>query len=225
MPSITFIVLAKSIKHKKFCIAGKRFANGSVGEWVRPVNATDSSSDALTYNDIEYSSKQHPELFHITTFSYLKKIPHEIQCENYSIDTSFYWGKLGSFSKSNIDALLDNPTTLWNNGYSSYNGDNDRFPITLVTGPIQSLYFVKVHNLKIRVKREGIDFGNELKRFRGFFTYNSTNYGLIITDPNIYSDYGQLKEDVYDFGDCYITLSTAPHSDGYCYKFIAAVIK
>lgn len=225
MPSVTFIVLAKSIKHKKFCIAGKRFTNGAIGEWVRPVNTIDSSSDALTYNDIEYSNKQHPELFHITSFSYLKKSPHKIQRENYLIDTSIYLGKSGTFNKNIINELLDNPPTLWHNGYSSYNGDNDRFPIALVQRAIQSLYFVKVYNLKIRVKREGIDFGNELKRFRGFFIYNSVNYGLIITDPKIYSDYGQLKEDTYDFGDCYITLSTAPYTDEHCYKFIAAIIK
>ncbi|MFC3395058.1 dual OB domain-containing protein [Brenneria rubrifaciens] len=225
MPLITFIVLAKSIKHKKFCIAGKRFSNGTIGEWIRPVNATDSNSDALTYNDIEYSNNQRPELFHITSFSYLKKTPHEIQCENYSIDTSFYWRKSGVFNKLNINQLLDNPQNLWYNNFSSYNGENDRFPIALVKRPMQSLYFVNVCNLKIRVKRECIDFGNDLKRFRGFFTYNGINYGLIITDPKIYSAYGQQKEDTYDFGDCYITFSTAPHTDEYCYKFITAIIK
>ncbi|MER5112093.1 MULTISPECIES: dual OB domain-containing protein [Serratia] len=223
MPSKTFVVLAKSIKHKKFCVAGKIYSKGTIGEWVRPINPL-VDSDALTFNNIEYSSKKQPELLHITSFSYLKKESHQIQCENYSIDPSFYWGEVGIFDKRNINELLDYPTTLWVNGYSSYHGENDRFLISSVTAPIQSLFFVYVANLKIRVKREGIDFGNDLKRFRAFFSYNNIDYAFIITDPKVYSEYGQLKEDTYDVGGCYITLSTAPHSDGYCYKFLTAII-
>lgn len=224
MPNKVFVVLAKSVKHKKFCVAGKIYSKGSIGEWVRPINPL-IDSDALTYNNIEYSSKKQPELLHITSFSYLKSEPHPIQRENYSIDPSFYWAKVGVFDKKNINDLLDYPQTLWRNGYSSYHGVNDRFPFTSVTSPIQSLYFVYTSNLKIRVKKEGIDFGSDLKRFRGFFSYNNVDYAFIITDPNVYSEYGQLKEGTYDVGGCYVTLSSAPHTDGYCYKFLTAIIK
>ncbi|MBC0854485.1 dual OB domain-containing protein [Pantoea stewartii] len=224
MPSKVFVILAKSVKHKKFCVAGKIYSKGSIGEWVRPINPL-IDSDALTYSNIEYSSKKQPELLHITSFRYLKSEPHPIQLENYSIDSSFYWKKEGVFDKKNINILLDYPQTLWANGYSSSNGVNDRFPVSSVSSPIQSLYFVYTSNLKIRIKKEGIDFGNDLKRFRGLFSYNNVDYAFIITDPNVYSEYGQLKEDTYDVGGCYVTLSTAPHTDGYCYKFLTAIIK
>lgn len=79
-------------------------------------------------------------------------------------------------------------------------------------------------NFRIRIKREGADFGNDTKKFRGYFTYNNVSYALVITDPEIYSAYGQKNVGTYDVGACYITLSTAPHNDGYCYKFIAAVV-
>lgn len=223
MPSMKFVVLAKSVKHKKFCVAGKLFSNGVIGDWVRPINpATDT--DALTHNNIEYFNKEHPEMFHITSFNYLRNVPHQIQRENYSIDPMIYWSKEGVFNVEHIERLVDNPPTLWINGSSSYNGENDRFQSDLVVQPLQSLYFIRVLNLKIRIKREGADFGNDLKKFRGFFTYKNVDYAFIITDPKIYSAYGQKNEGTYDVGACYITLSTAPHSDGYCYKFIAAVV-
>jgi len=132
---------------------------------------------------------------------------------------------VGVFDKKKINDLLDYPQTLWINGYSSYHGLDDRFHVSSVTSPIQSLYFVYTSNLQIRVKKEGIDFGSDLKRFRGFFSYNNVDYAFIITDPNVYSEYGQLKEGTYDVGGCYVTLSTAPHTDGYCYKFLTAIIK
>lgn len=223
MPSMTFVVLAKSVKHKKFCVAGKLFTNGVIGGWVRPVNP-DTDTDALTYKNIEYSSKKHPEIFHVTSFKYLRNEPHQIQRENYSIDPSIYWSKEGIFSVDNIDSLVDNPPTLWINGSSSYNGENDRFLSNLVVQPLQSLYFIHVMNFRIRIKREGADFGNDTKKFRGYFTYNNVTYALVITDPEIYSAYGQKNVGTYDVGACYITLSTAPHNDGYCYKFIAAVV-
>ena len=225
MPSTIFIVLAKSKKHKKFCVAGKTYISGNIGEWVRPVNPKNDDSDALTHTDIEYSDKRHPGLLDITSFTYFNKAQHPIQRENLAIDPGFYWGKIGVFKNNELKKLLDTPPTLWHINNSSYNGKNDRFLTSLIKAPIQSLYFINVKNLSIRVKREGSDFGNDLKRFRGLFTYNSIDYGLIITDPQIYSDFGQLKEDTYDVGECFLTLSTAPHSDGYCYKFIAAIIK
>lgn len=224
MPSMTFVVLAKSVKHKKFCVAGKLISNGVVGNWVRPINpATDT--DALTHTNIEYSNKKHPEIFHITSFRYLRNVPNPIQRENFSIDPSIYWSKEGVFNIKNMDQLIDTPSTLWINGSSSYNGENDRFNSDLVDQPLQSLYFIHTSNLRVRIKREGADFGNDLKKFRGFFTYNNVDYAFIITDPQIYSEYGQKNEGIYDIGACYITLSTASHTDGYCYKFIAAIIK
>jgi len=223
MPSITFVILAKSVKHKKFCIAGKIYRNGEVGNWVRPVNPT-ADTDALTHSHIEYPNKQRPELLHITTFNYIQRVPHQIQRENYSIDTSFYWDKTGVFNKRNINELLDNPQTIWSNGTSSYSGKNDRYLISSVTHPIQSLYFIYVQNLSVRVKAEGANFGDDLKKFRGLFSYNGYEYKILITDPQIYSDYGRHPEGIYDLGACYITLSTAPHNDGFCYKFIAAII-
>ncbi|WP_129146645.1 dual OB domain-containing protein [Aeromonas caviae] len=224
MPSMTFIILAKSVKHKKFCIAGKSYNNGNIGNWVRPVNSIDPESDALTHSNIEYYNKQHPELLHITAFNFIQKIPHPIQNENYSIDTSLYWSKIGSFNRNNINHLLDTPLSLWHNNYSSYNGKNDKFPTNLISHPIQSLYFIYVHDLKVRVKAEGADFGNNLKKYRGFFSYNGHDYGIVITDPQIYSYYGRHSEGIYNVGACYLTLSTASHNDGFCYKFIAAII-
>lgn len=225
MPSKTFIVLAKSTKNKNFCVAGKLFDNNIVGGWIRPVNPENPTGDALSITDMEYSSKQKPELFHIVSFSYLRNVKHDVQIENYSIDTQFYWQKLGVFPKNKIESLLDHPYTLWHNNYSTYNGLNDRFDKGLVGNPIQSLYFIHVKNLDIRIKKEGANFGNDLRRYRGFFTYNGIDYGIMITDPQIYSDFGRHAEGTYGIGSCYITLSTAPHTDGFCYKFIAAIIR
>ncbi|UAN64749.1 hypothetical protein [Serratia sp. JSRIV006] len=224
MPFTRVIILANSKKKGRYCVAGKQFNNNTIQPWVRPINASDPLNDALTTSNIQYHDFRLPSLLDIVDIHYLQSAPHRFQRENASIDQARKWEKKGSFSKSNIDALLDNPPTLWFNGNNSFHGLNDRFDKSLINNPIQSLYFINIDNLMIRTSREGAAFGDQRKRYRGFFTHNRIRYALSITDPNIYSIYGQKAEGEYQLGNCYATISMGPNEDNFCYKFIAALI-
>jgi len=215
----TFICLANSRKTSGRCIAGKEYKNNSIGGWIRPISERENHE--ISELDRRYEDGSTAQVFDIINISLKAKANHPAQVENYTIDDGYYWSKQGRFS-GNLNELLDTPTSLWANGYSSYNGANDRVPVTSVLTPCQSLYFISPQNLRIIVKVESAEFGNAKKKVRADFHYSGTNHIISITDPEIERVY--LAQGIGTYtptGRIYITVSLGEEWDGYYYKLVA----
>ena len=82
--------------------------------------------------------------------------------------------------------IIDKPNSLWENGYSSYYGHNDRVPINNLAGKVGSLYLINPPALEIHVQVEGVEFGGRGKRrVRAKFVYHKMSYTIAVTDPII----------------------------------------
>lgn len=231
MPQIRLVVLAVSKKIGNYCVAGKTWHQNQIPTWTRPVgNSLPNGNDALTFKEIQYSDHRLAKPLDVIDLTLRSSANHPVQAENHSIDPSFKWVKAGSFRTSDLEKLVDNPATLWEVNHAGYHSPychNDRFPISLITQPIQSLYLIKVEELKIHLSHEYDNFkGCDRKRYRGEFYYRNIRYKFSITDPSIYTEYGQQPDGEYNVTDCYLTISMAPlASNGNCFKFIAAIFK
>nr|MDO8112521.1 hypothetical protein [Candidatus Sigynarchaeota archaeon] len=76
------------------------------------------------------------------------------------IDEQTRWEKTGHFPKADIQRLIDNVDSLWNNGDPP--GMNDRMPVAFVMNNIKtSLVLIKLERLVLKVS-------NEHNRIRGY---------------------------------------------------------
>ena len=55
--------------------------------------------------------------------------PKDYQTENWLLDPEYYWEKAGRLSWFDLPALVDPVAALWIDGYSTYNGLNDKIPL------------------------------------------------------------------------------------------------
>ncbi|MCW8880410.1 MAG: hypothetical protein OQK04_09060 [Kangiellaceae bacterium] len=215
----TIICLANSRKLSGRCIAGKEFTNNIIGEWIRPVS--ERASHEISEKDRRYENGSRAQVFDIIDIEYKGHENHPVQRENYVIDDRYYWAKTSSYS-GNLNALLDNPMTLWSND-SSYNGVNDRISSDSITQPIQTLYFISPEKLEIVVQIEGAEFNNGKKKVRARFEYLGVNYFIAVTDPIIEQTYLASGEGTYPVsGTSYMTISLG-YFDGYWYKLAALI--
>ncbi|PKH01863.1 hypothetical protein CXF72_14355 [Psychromonas sp. MB-3u-54] len=202
MSQVEIIVLANSVKHQQHCVAGKSLANG---QWVRPVSS--EIGGELSHNQAKY---QNP--YGIFTVKPLQKIlmkfsrhvPLSHQPENYLIDNTV-WRQNYSINLNEINNHLDHPNDLW--------GESNLVPyiqIQLGTTKIeQSLYLVKVDNIKLYIKDD--------KR-KASFTYNRIAYELPVTDPN----FGNLVDDFSGITGV-LCISLGEEFKGNCYKLVATI--
>ncbi|MBC6415464.1 MAG: hypothetical protein GDA46_03640 [Bdellovibrionales bacterium] len=117
------VILAKSRKNKGYCIAGKE-----VGKypWIRPVR----EKGELSKEDQIFSS--YPQLLDIVSIPFKKPISNDnyrYQTENFLIDDSIKWKKIGEENWDNLDKIKDEPDKLWNIDSSSNRGTKNRIAL------------------------------------------------------------------------------------------------
>ncbi|NVK23848.1 MAG: hypothetical protein HWE10_02865 [Gammaproteobacteria bacterium] len=218
-----FICLANSRKVSGRCIAGKELINGQYGGWIRPISERDNHE--ISEVDRRYQDGSTAQVFDIIDLRLKGKSNHPAQIENYTIDDAYYWSKKGRYTDS-LDLLLDAPHSLWQSGYSSYNGTNDRIPATAINVAGPSLYFIRPQNLEILVRIEGAEFGNGKKKVRASFSYGGDNYLISVTDPEVERIYLAQGEGRYTLGgQCYMTVSLGEVWEGYYYKLAAGIFE
>ncbi len=157
----TIVVLAKSIKHNQYCVAGKDINSK---EWIRPVSDVNGAElseqqSKCTNNDwqnkgkLPYNSKVLQKL----EINFLQHAPLPNQPENYVVSEDI-WQQKYQISEQDLQNYLDEPESLW--------GDGDRIEYSQIENSIipigQSLYLVKV--------QDGALYKNEDKR-RVSFSY------------------------------------------------------
>ncbi|MEG5988253.1 hypothetical protein UXO44_06035 [Enterobacter hormaechei] len=224
MGKLTFICLSKSKKPGGYCVAGKIVnQDGSIGEWIRPLNKFGSISDQdCLYEDSTYAKPRD-----IIEAEFLKSIPESFQTENNLIDSTQRWIKKGDypFTHEEIMKLCDYPDSLWSNKYQSKTGKCDQVHPTEATKFNESLYFIYVDKIQFQTSR----WESEPIKVRGEFTYDGVIYNLRVTDIVWINIFEKRAPGVYNETGRYVTVSLAHDlhtsvSGDYHYKLIAEVM-
>jgi hypothetical protein len=83
----TIVCLANSRKVSGRCIAGKEYADGVFGDWIRPVGAR--ADEEISEDDRRYRSGDYAKLLHIVAIPMTRPVPDGFQIENRRIDDEF----------------------------------------------------------------------------------------------------------------------------------------
>jgi ATP-dependent DNA helicase RecQ len=217
----TFVVLAASRKYGGYCIAGKEWADGKIGPWVRPVSRR--TNGELTEEEVRMSNKELPVCMDIVEFATLGPARHAYQKENFFSVEKRPWIWQWKLPDVALDKLLDFPDSLWLEGFSSTNGLNDRIPEEIAAkNNGSSLYLIRPDDFMILVTDDL--YGR--KKINARFTYRGTPYLLSLTDMMIEREYLMKPQDEYplDNKNIHITVSLGEPFNGFCYKLVAAVM-
>jgi len=206
----TIVIFAKSIKHGKYCVAGKDISSK---EWIRVVSSTQgaelSSEQTKCTNPTQQSNGKNPyhsKLLYKIEIEFLYHSPLSNQPENYVVSNNV-WQHKYAIQPSEIKSYLDTPESLW--------GDEDKVEFSQIqNGNVnisQSLYLIEVSELKL--------FKNDHDKRRASFSYQGIEYELPVTDPNFDSI---LQEGALNLKNI-LCVSLGEEFNGFCYKIIAAI--
>lgn len=121
--------------------------------------------------------------------------------------------------------LIDPIEPLWIDGHKTYNGLNDKIPVSHSIGVTSSLRLVGVEKMTFQVFKPGEAFGNTKRRVQGCFRHSGSEYWLWVTDPGYERTYLAKPDGTYEIGESLITVSLGEPLDDACYKLIAAIIE
>ena len=218
------VCLANSRKFNGRCIAGKEvLPNRTIGEWVRPV--TDVGGGEIRIWECQYPDGAEPKVLDLLDITLLNHVPKHYQQENWTLDPKQPWKKVRVAPLERATVLLDPPAPLWLTGYSTYNGLNDRVPIEKTADLTDSLRFIRVENLTLRVLAQRDSSGDAKRRLQGQFRHEGEDYRLWVTDVLWEEEYlGKKRNGDYSVGLAYLTISLGEPHEGFAYKLIAAII-
>ena len=220
------VCLANSRRQGGRCIAGKEMLlNGQTGRWIRPVsNRTD---EAVSKGECQYEDGSEPRVLDVIEVPVLNAQPMNHQRENWLLDPSSRWEKIGNLTPSSLEKWVDRVEALWENGHSSYNSINNRVPEEIARSVGTSLYLIRVPKLELYTV---LDY-NKNPRLQARFSYRCIDYSLRVTDPAYEEKYSNRLSGLYTIGQSYLTISLSglfqsrPDLPKYAYKLIAAIIE
>ncbi len=171
----------------------------------------------------QYRDGSDPKKLDIFNIPLLYPNPQKYQQENWLLDSEEYWEKVGRFCRTDLNQLADPVGELWINGHKTYNGLNDKIPLSLARGLGNSLCLVHVEKLQLSVFKPGEAFGNVKRNVQGHFLYHGTEYRLWVTDPAFERNYLAKPDGIYKIRECFLTISLGGAFEDACYKLIAAI--
>ena len=223
MPVKRIVCLANSRKINGRCVAGIEIAGGQRLGWIRPVSAREHQE--VSEYERQYRNGADPKVLDIIEVPLLEAQPHECQQENWLLDPEQYWVKTGTAAWNDVSQLADPVGPLWTNGYHTYNGHNDRVPLTAAKTLMSSLCLIAVSGMTVAVFAPGEMFGNRKRRVQGRFRHHGTEYRLWITDPLYEREYLAKQDGNYEIGESLLTVSLGEPFNDACYKLIAAIVE
>jgi hypothetical protein len=123
--SKTILSLANSRRPDGHCFAGKEFANGTAGGWIRPINTT--HRNAVSDRDRQYEDQTFADVSDIVTVPLQGPRPNVHHKEDHQIRADRYWRKAGRATWQQVVNATDSVIgTLWPNETSSYHGLHDK---------------------------------------------------------------------------------------------------
>ena len=217
------VCLANSRKLNGRCVAGKELSGGRPVGWIRPVSAREH--EEVSEYERQYESGSDPRVLDIMDVPLLDALPKGYQQENWLLDPERYWVKVGRTAWNDMQPLADLIEPLWTNGHSTYNGLNDKIPLSLAGALANSLRLVRVDGLDLSVFKPGEAFGNPKRRVQARFRHDGKKYWLWVTDPGYERKYLAKPDGDYEIGESFLTISLGePYNDA-CYKLVAAIIQ
>lgn len=211
------ILLTTSKKSGNYCIAD---IEKETGNWIRIVSEDEKIQHAVTLRDMTYENGSMPQVMDVIRIKCKVHNPNYYQPENYVLDNSYYWEKLGKLS---IKELLkvhpseDKPFIFYDTDKSidgvSIKGlkEKDRY----------SLILILPEDICIHVKE-----WPERKQVTMSFNYNGNRYWYVsITDTEFENIYLQYSDGNYNYQEkCLLIVSLGDiHKDKH-YKLIAKVL-
>lgn len=205
------------------CVAGKEVSEGGhLGNWIRPVSNRENES--ISERERCYADGTDPELLDIIEVPFLTLRPKGYQQENWLLNPSRQWRKVGHLSWDDLPPLADPEDPLWTNGFNSRSGENDQVPEDVAAGHDTSLRLVKVEDLTVIVSEPSRPSAN-FPILRGRFSHCDETYCFRITDPVSETGSVNLPYGEYAVGERYLTVSLGEPFEGNAYKLIAAIIR
>ena len=144
------VCLANSRKPDGRCVAGKLYAQGKYGAWLRPISIREG--EELSEQERQISKGIEPALLDVLEFAISKHKPSDHQPENYTINSQHRFKKVGRVPADELIKVVDRPTNLWIMGYQSKTfGKNDLVPPNRISEVSNSLYLINPHTFAIQV--------------------------------------------------------------------------
>lgn len=205
------IIMAKSFKHRKYCIAGIDY---DTGEWIRLVSDDRDNEGAVPIDDVIDTNDVEVEVLDIVRVKILAHVPSKAQRENYRYDSEFAWEIIGHISFR--DVVTRYGTTrceyVFANNYKSQTEDE-------LNGV--SLLLLKIENPAVVVKTFPERVSVSLN-----FKYNGEYYSFLsISDIPVFQHFKSREDGTYHpFGEsCYVVFSLTDKysNDGKYYKMAA----
>ncbi|MCW7552758.1 hypothetical protein NX722_08905 [Endozoicomonas gorgoniicola] len=204
METKELLVLARSKKHGKYCVAGKTIDSKM---WIRAVSTPCGAavgSHSIFYIDKGDNKKYIIYQGQIIKFNFFRPTPLTHQPENWHFDRIVSPQEAPYVNKNNLVSFIDQPASLW--------GRDNKISYAQIKSGIykvpQSLYFIKVQNLSVHSQ-----FGKK----RVVFTYNNIHYNL----PTTFHDAGKYIDKTLE--SCFLCVSLGEEYNGYCYKLVASI--
>ena len=150
--------------------------------------------------------------------------PHGHQTENHVISKGL-WTKRGTLPWAGLDALRDQPESLWANTASTKAGGLfDCMSRQDAANFDYSLVLLKRKEFVVEVGTSTWD-GSTKRTYRDKFRYEGVSYSLKITDPVARAAFKSKDIGNHVLNDVYLCLSlTEPYQeDGRCHKLVASV--
>lgn len=179
------VILTKSSKHKNYCVAG---VNIETGEKIRLVSQDDSTSGALTKEDITYSNGEMLQKLDLIEANNLQEYADIIQKENYLIDRKESFIKLDEMNVDYIINFLDNNKYIFENNcetISEYELNKINYSIQI--NKVQDVRIYIIRN-SLNQKKTKIDFTYKEIRCNRWSVTDQDYYNYEIGDVIKYSE-------------------------------------
>lgn len=201
------VVLTKSSKYGKNCVAGINLASGG---WVRLVTNDESSHGAVSDEDLICEDGKSVQVLDVIDAPILEACNTEIQPENVLLDLDTYIDIVGKMTIEEVLSIhpLEARDNILGNIYS--------YITEARVGSVgYSLTIVEVDDLEI-VQEENLD--GKIKT-KVNFKYNDTQYeDISVTDKDFYS-----VENGTQYDNAILVVSIGTPYNGKYYKFVSAI--
>jgi len=222
--TVKIVCLANSRKISGRCIAGKEIdVDGKAGRWIRPISLR--SSHEISEEERRYSNGETARLLDIIEIPCTQPVLKGYQIENMLIDDRFYWQHKGRIDWQSLKSMLDKPSPLWTNSFSTrYYGQNNRIPENLIDPQEGSLRLIALDQIVLSAGPKAPAFGNMKPVVRASFDFAGDHYCLDVTDPAVEATCLRAGSGEYVWDSALACISLGELWDGYAYKLVTSII-
>jgi hypothetical protein len=231
----TIGILANSIRRGCHCIAGRELTQRDSqwywGGWVRPVSS--HGEGEVSHRECRYANGSLAAVLDMVEIEFTAPQPAAHQPENWVIDASHRWQKVGTLSTGGLPSVVEEPAHLWfQRGTRTDRIHQNAAPSSLA--PFQSLFLIMPRNLRFKIWTADDPFRDgPRKHRRALFAYGNVSYDLPITDPTMeqryFSPFPAINQPERVIqapaGTMLVVSLAAAFKDGYHYKVVATVLE